>query len=412
MQVLFPAAAGLDIHKDLIAVCAVLTEASGSVTRHQRSFGTTTGELLQLSDWLTSLAVTILAMESTGVYWKPIYNILEGSFTVWVLNAQHVKNVPGRKTDVKDAEWLAELLRHGLVQPSFIPARAQRDLRLLTRERTNFVRMHATLANRVQKLLEDANIKLGSVISDVLGVSGRAMLAGLLADTARPADLADTARGRMREKRPALEAALEGRMRPVHRRVLSELLAQIDDLDETISHFDADIAAATAAQEEVIRRLDGIPGVGRDVAEVIVAEIGTDVGVWGRAERLAAWCGVAPGNNESAGKRRSGKVRPGNKWLRSMLIQAARAAVRKKGCYFGAQYGRLVGRKGDKRAIVAVAHSLVVVIYHLLERGTEYEDLGADYFTKRRPAALAQRLARQIEKLGYKVTLEGGVSAA
>lgn len=405
MQVLFAACAGLDIHKDLIAVCVTLTAPAGQVTRHQRAFGTTTGELLRLSDWLTSFGVTILAMESTGVYWQPIYNILEASFTVWVLNAQHVKNVPGRKTDVKDAEWLAELLRHGLVQPSFIPPRPQRDLRLLTRERTNFVRFRATLANRVQKLLEDANIKLGSVISDVLGVSGREMLAGLLAGTVPAAELAELARGRMREKLPALAAALEGRLRPVHSRVLSELLAQIDDLEETIRHFDAEIAAATAPQEAVIARLDGIPGVGRDVAEVIVAEIGTDMAVWGSAARLAAWCGVVPGNNESAGKRRPGKLRAGNKWLRSMLIQAARAAVHKKGSYFGAQYRHLVGRRGDKRAIVAVAHSLVVVIYHMLARDTAYEELGADYFVKRRPAATAQRLARQIEQLGYKVTL-------
>ncbi len=405
MEVLFPAAAGLDIHKDLIAACVVLTLPTGSPIRHQQTFGTTTGDLLRLSDWLTSLAVTHLAMESTGVYWKPIYNILEANFTVWVLNAQHVKNVPGRKTDVKDAQWLGELLRHGLVQPSFIPDRAQRDLRLLTRERTNFVQQRATLINRVQKLLEDANIKLGSVISNVLGVSGRAMLDGLLAGTAPPAELANLACGRMRTKLPALTAALEGRMRPVHSRVLSELLIQIDSLDETISHFDADIATATAQQEEVIQRLDGIPGVGRDVAEVLMAEIGTDMNIWGRPERLAAWCGVAPGNNESAGKRRSGKTRAGNKWLRTTLVQAARAAVRTKGRYFGAQYRRLVTRRGDKGAILAVAHSLVIVVYHMVERGTAYTELGADYFVKRQPEATARRLARQIELLGYSVTL-------
>jgi transposase len=412
MEILFPACAGLDIHKDLIAACVVLTPPHGPLTRHRQAFGTTTGDLLRLSDWLSSFAVTHLALESTGVYWKPIYHILEGSFTVWVLNAQHVKNVPGRQTDVKDAEWLGELLRHGLVQPSFIPERAQRDLRLLTRERTNFVRQRATLVNRVQKLLEDANIKLGSVVSDVLGVSGRAILEGLVAASLPPADLANLARGRLRTKRPALAAALEGRMRPVHSRVLSALLVQIDSLDETISDFNTEIANATAPPEDALRRLDAIPGVGRDVAEVLLAEIGTDMSIWGRPERLAAWCGVAPGNNESAGKRRSGKVRPGNRWLRTTLVQAARGAVRTKGSYFGAQYRRLVPRRGDKRAIVAVAHSLVVVIYHILERGTEYTDLGAEYFVKRQPAATARRLARQIEALGYTVTLTAAAAAS
>lgn len=412
MEILFAAAAGLDIHKDLIAACVVLTPAKGPPVRHQQTFGTTTGALLRLSDWLTSLAVTHLAMESTGVYWKPIYNILEANFTVWVLNAQHVKNVPGRKTDVKDSEWLAELLRHGLVQPSFIPPRPQRDLRLFTRERTNFVRYRCTLINRVQKLLEDANIKLGSVATNIMGLSGRAMLDGLLNETSDPADLAQLARGRLRAKLPELTAALEGRLRPVHRQVLRALLSQIDSVDATLEQFDAAILAATAAQEEIIARLDKIPGVGREVAEVLMAEIGTDMSVWGRPERLAAWCGVAPGNNESAGKRRSGKARPGNVWLRTILVQAARAAVRAKDSYFGAQYRRLVPRRGGKRAIVAVAHSLIVVIYHMIERGTEYTDLGAEYFLKRQPAATAARLARQIERLGYTVTLTPAAGAA
>ncbi|HMA35573.1 MAG TPA: IS110 family transposase [Chloroflexia bacterium] len=405
MDLLFPACAGLDVHKDLIVACAVLTPPSGAATYHEAQFGTTTAELLRLSDWLGGLGVPQVGMESTGVYWKPIYYILEGSLSVWVLNAQHVKNVPGRKTAVQDARWVSEWLRHGLVQPRFVPPPPQRELRLLTRERTNFVRQRATLINRVQKLLEDANIKLGSVVSDMSGVSARAMLAGLLAGQATPAELAELARGRLREKRGALAAALAGRMQPVHRLVLTELLAQMDNLEETIGRLTSEIERRTASQADIVAQLDAIPGVGRGVVEGILAEIGTDMGVWGSDRRLAAWCGVAPGNNESAGKRRSGKTRPGNKWVRTLLIQAARGAVRTKGSYFAAQYRRLVPRLGDKRAIVAVAHAIIVAIYHMLERGTKYVELGGDYFVQRAPAATAKRLARQLEKLGYTVTL-------
>jgi transposase len=282
----------------------------------------------------------------------------------------------------------------------------------LTRERTNFVQQRATLVNRVQKLLEDANIKLGSVISDVLGVSGRAMLNGLLEGTASPEALADLAQKRMRQNRAAIALALEGRMKPVHGQVLTELLCQIDSLEETLGRLSSEIARRTTPDAAVLARLDRVPGLGQTSLEGIVAEIGTDMAVWGSAARLAAWCGVAPGNNESAGKRRSGKARAGNKWVRTLLIQAAWGAVRTKGSYFGVQYRRLAARRGSKRAIVAVAHSLVVVIYHMLERGSEYAELGSEYFERRRPAATAQRLARQIEQLGYKVTLEGTPSGA
>jgi transposase len=347
-----------------------------------------------------------------GVYWQPVYNLLDGPFTVWIFNASAVKNVPGRKTDVNDARWLAELLRYGLVRPSYIPPRSQRNLRTLTRERTNFVRQRATLANRVQKVLEDANIKLGDVASNVLGVSGRAMLAALLDGERDPAVLAALAKGRLRSKQAELRAALEGRVRPEHCFVLSALLTQIDNLDETIAGFNAEIAGACAAQAEAIRRLDGIPGIGEELAQIIVAEIGTDMSPWPSAGHLAAWAGVAPGNNESAGKRRNSRTRKGNKWLRTALMEAAAAAARTKNTYFAAQYRRLAARRGRTRATMAVAHSLVVVIYCMLARGEEYQELGADYFERQAPQARAKRLARQLEKLGYTVTAPAAGVAA
>lgn len=416
MNVMFERCAGLDVHKQSVVACRMHTTSfSPASTRSEtRSFGTTVPELLRLSDWLSDGGVTHVGLESTGVYWKPIFNLLEGSFTVWVLNAQHVKNLPGRKTDVKDAEWLADLLRHGLVQPSFIPPQAQRDLRDLTRERTNFVRQRATLVNRVQKVMEGANLKLGDVATNVLGVSGRAILEAIIAGESDVKALASLAVGKLRSKRAQLEGALQGRVRPHHRFLLSELLCQIDSLEETITHFDEEIRAACEADgnEEVISLLDTIPGVGRGLAEVLVAEIGTDMTRFPTAGHLAAWAGVAPGNNESAGKKRSGKTRKGDTWLRVGLVQAARAAVRTKGTYLAAQYRRLVPRRGDKRALVAVAHSILVIAYHIISRKEPYRELGADYFERRKPEATAKRLARQIERLGFQVTLAQVATAA
>jgi transposase len=412
MNILFERCAGLDVHKQTVVACRLVGGSAGPLQSDTRSFGTTTAELLRLSDWLSEGGVTHVGMESTGVYWRPIFNLLESSFTVWVLNAQHVKNVPGRKTDVKDAQWLADLLRHGLVQPSFIPPQAQRDLRELTRERTNFVRQRATLVNRVQKVLEGANIKLGDVASNVLGMSGRAMLDAIVAGETDPATLAELAQGKLRRKREALEHALNGRVRAHHRFLLAELLGQIDSLDETIGHFDAQISLACNADQAVLDLLDTIPGVARETAEMLVAEIGTDMSRFPSAGHLAAWAGLAPGNDESAGKRRSGKTRPGAPWLRSGLVAAARGAVRSKNTYLTAQYHRLAARRGDKRAIVAVAHSILVIVYHVLTRKEPYRELGGDYFERRNPEARAKRLARQIEKLGYTVTLAtGGVAA-
>lgn len=419
MNVMFERCAGLDVHKQSVVACRLLggpaepaepgrSAGLGALTHSEtRSFGTTVAELLRLNDWLSEGNVTHVALESTGVYWKPVFNLLEGNFTVWVLNAHHVKNVPGRKTDVKDAQWLADLLRHGLVQPSFIPPQSQRDLRDLTRERTNFVRQRATLVNRVQKVLEGANLKLGDVATNVMGVSGRAILTAIIAGETDTKVLASLAKGKMRSKRAQLERALQGRVRPHHRFLLTELLCQIDSLDETIDHFDEEIQAACEADgnEEVINLLDTIPGVGRGLAEVLVAEIGTDMTRFPSAGHLAAWAGVAPGNNESAGKRRSGKTRKGDVWLRVGLVQAARAAVRTKGTYLAAQYRRLVTRRGDKRALVAVAHSILVIAYHVINRKEPYRELGGDYFERRNPQDTARRLARQIERLGFQVTL-------
>jgi transposase len=412
MQVIAERCAGLDIHKKTVVACRLLPTPTGTVTSATQSFGTTTAEILRLSDWLSAGAVTHVVMESTGVYWKPLFNLLEGSFTVWVVNAHHVKNVPGRKTDVKDAQWLAELLRYGLVRPSYVPAQAQRDLRDLTRERTNFIRQRATLVNRLQKVLEGANIKLGDVASDVLGVSGRAMLTALAAGESDPVVLADMALRRLRQKRAELEQALTGRVRAHQRFLLTELLAQITQLEATIARFDEAIAAACHPDAELVSLLDEIPGVGPAVAEVLVAELGTDMSRFPSAAHAAAWAGVAPGNNESGGKRRSGKTRQGNNWLRVALVQAAHGAARTKDTYLGAQYRRLVPRLGNKRAVMALAHSILVSAYHMLCKREGYHDLGAEYFARRKPEARVKHLSRQIEKLGYQVTLQPAAGAA
>lgn len=406
MDIMYARCAGADVHKKTVVVCVIRPDDSGGWRRETRTFGTMTTDLLALSDWLQSCGVTHVAMESTGEYWKPVFNILEGNFEVLLVNAQHVKAVPGRKTDVSDAEWLADLLRHGLLRASFIPPVAQRDLRDLTRFRSTFVRERATLVNRVQKVLEDANIKLASVASDVMGVSGRAMLAALLDGHTTAEAMADLAKGRLREKRPQLVQALEGRVKPHHRFVLGELLCQIDNLDETIARFDEQIQKACAPFEEAVVHLDTIPGVARATAETIVAEIGTDMGRFPSAADLASWAGVAPGNHESAGKRLSGKLRKGNKSLRVALNQAAHAAARTKDTYLSAQYRRLAKRRGKKKAIMAVAHTILTIAYHLILRHEAYQELGSDYFDQRNPEATARHLKKRLEQLGYSVALQ------
>jgi transposase len=407
MDVVHPQCAGLDVHKKTVVAAVIVPDGQGGLRKEVRTFGTMTADLLELSDWLLEMGVTNVAMESTGEYWKPVYNILEENFQVLLANAQHIKKVPGRKTDVTDAEWIAGLLRHGLLRGSFIPPEGQRELRELTRHRTNFVRERANLVNRVQKTLESANIKLASVATNVMGASGRAILDALITGSFTPTEMAELAKGRLREKRDLLDRALAGRIKPHHRFVLSELLCQIDSLDETISRFDAEIEKYSCPFEEAVALLDTIPGVARRAAEVIVSEIGQDMSRFPTADHLAAWAGVAPGNNESAGKRYSGTARKGDWALKVTLIQAAHAASHTRNTYLSAQYHRLAGRRGKKRAILAVAHSILVIAYHLIQRNEPYRELGGDYFDKQRPEATAQRLLRRLQRLGYDVSQIG-----
>jgi transposase len=405
MEIVHRHCAGLDVHKKTV-VAAIIVPEEGGLGKEVHTFGTLTSDLLALSDWLMGCGVTHVAMESTGEYWKPVFNILENNFEVLLVNAQHIKAVPGRKTDVKDSEWIAELLRHGLLRASFVPPLGQRELRDLTRSRSTFVRTRATLVNRVHKVLEGANIKLGSIASDVMGVSGRAMLAAIVQGQSSPAEMAELARGRMREKRDLLAKALEGRVQAHHRFVLTELLAQIDSLDETIARFNAQIEVYARPFEEAVTWLDTIPGVGRETAEIIVSEIGTDMSRFPTAAHLASWAGVAPGNNESAGKRRSGKTTQGNKVLGAALNQAAHAAAGTKDTYLSAQYRRLAARRGKKKAIVALEHTILVIAYHLIQRQEPYHELGGNYFDNRRPEATAKRLVKRLEQLGYAVALQ------
>jgi transposase len=384
---------------------------------------------------LAEAGITHVAMESTGEYWRPVYNLLEGSFTVFLVNAAHVKQVPGRKTDKADARWLAKLMCYGLLQASFIPPQGQRDLRDLTRYRTKLVQERSREVNRVQGVLERANIKLAAVATDIMGVSGRAILAALLAGRADPATMAELAKGRMRTKIPLLEQALTGVMRDHHRRLLALQLAHVDFLDEQIDTLSVDITHSlmtlapgapptlTAEQADgnpgaldtsteplsfarAVSILDTIPGVDQRGAELLVAEWGTDMTRFGTAARLAAWTGVAPGNDESAGKQRSGKTRQGNRALRTGLTQMAHAATRTKGTYVSALYHRLAARRGKKRAIIAVAHSIVVSAFHMLSRHEPYHELGANYFDQQRRHHLVDRLTRRLEHLGYRVSLE------
>jgi transposase len=410
MKVVYERCAGLDVHKKTVVACVLTPDGASGWRRETRTFSTMTADLLALSDWLQSLGCTHVAMESTGDYWKPVFNILEATVEVLLVNAQHVKAVPGRKTDVKDAEWLAELLQHGLLRASFIPPVAQRELRDLTRYRNTFIRERATLVNRVQKVLEDANIKLGSVASNVMGVSGRAMLEALIAGDTNPERLADLAKGRLREKREQLIQALEGRVKPHHRFVLTELLCQIDSLEETITRFGEQIqhqmSQADLPFESVACLLDTIPGIARQAAEGIVAEMGVDMRRFPSADDLASWAGVAPGNHESAGKRYSGKTRKGNRTLKTLLVQVAHAAAHTKNTYLAAQYRRLAARRGKKRAILAVAHSILVMAYHMICNNEPYREAGADYFDRLRPTDTANRLKKRLEALGYQVTLE------
>lgn len=405
MDVIYARCCGLDVHKRGVVACLVTPGPNKVPTKEIRAFTTMTDDLLALSDWLTAAGCTHVAMESTSVYWKPVYNLLEDGFALLLVNARHVKAVPGRKTDAKDCEWLADLLRHGLLQASFVPDRSQRELRELTRYRTSLIRERTAAANRLQKTLEGANIKLAAVATDILGTSGREMLAALVDGQTDAAGLAQLARGRLREKLPELERALVGRVEAHQRFLLAEQLAHVDFLDAAVDRVSAEVAERLRPDEAVIANLDTIPGIGRHIAEALVAEIGTDMERFPTAHHLASWAGMCPGNHESAGKRQSGKTRKGSPWLRVLLVQAAHAAARTKGTYLAAQYRRLAARRGKSRAAVAVGHTILVIAFHLLRDGTTYRDLGPTYFDQLDRQQVERRLVRRLRDLGYHVTL-------
>lgn len=417
MNVVYERCCGLDVHKKTVAAC-LITPNSGSQgnpntpntpntpNKEIRTFGTMTDDLLALCDWLRTVGCTHVAMESTGIYWKPIYNLLEGQFEVLVVNAQHIKAVPGRKTDVKDAEWIADLLQHGLLKASFIPPSEQRELRDLTRYRSTLIAERSRTANRLQKVLEDANIKLASVTTDVLGMSGRDMLGAILAGEADSLVLAQLARGRLREKHEELVRALAGRVRIHHRFLIAEHLGHIDYLDEAIERVSTQIEEQLRPFEEELARLDTIPGISRRAAEVLLAEIGPDMSRFPTAGHLASWAGMCPGNNESAGKHLSGRTRKGSPWLRQVLVEAAHGASHTKNSYLSAQYRRLAARRGRKKALIAVGHSILIMAYYVLVRKEEYRELGGNYFDERERQAVERRLVRRLERLGYQVSLQ------
>jgi transposase len=401
MQVVHERCCGLDVHKKTVVACVLTPEG-----KQTRTFGTMTGQLWDLVDWLDQQQVTHVAMESTGVYWKPVYNLLEGTdITVLIVNAQHIKAVPGRKTDVKDSEWIADLLRHGLVRGSYIPDRPQRELRELVRYRRSLMQQRAQVINRIQKVLEGANIKLAAVANDILGVSGRAMLEAMVAGTEDPVVLAALARGRLQDKRAALEEALTGLMGPHQRFMIQSLLHMVDFIDAEVTQINEEVSRRLGEHEDAIQRLDAIPGVGRRVAEEVLAEIGTDMERFPTSAHLASWAKLCPGNYTSAGKRLSGRSGNGNAWLRQALTEAAWGASHTKKSYLAAQYRRLAARRGGKRAAIAVAHSILVIVYQLLKRGTNYEDLGPNYFDERDRDAVIRRSVRRIEQLGMRVTV-------
>jgi transposase len=405
MQPLYRCCAGLDVHKDTVVACVRRIDEQGKAHEDVRTFGTMTGSLLALADWLANEGVTHVAMESTGVYWKPVYHVLEGQFELLLVNAQHIKQVPGRKTDVKDCAWIAQLLQHGLLKGSLVPPPFQRELRDLTRQRSQLIAESARVTQRIQKVLEDANIKLASVATDVMGMSGRDMLRALIAGQTDAKELAKLARGRLKQKIPALQKALVGRVTDHHRFMLRMHLEHYEQLETLIGEFGERITEQLAPFVGQVELLKTIPGIHDRTAQVLLAEIGPDLTPFRTAAHLASWAGVCPGNNESAGKRRSGRTRKGNQWLRSALIQMAWAASRTKDTYLAAHFHRLSVRRGAKRAAVAVSHSLLVIVYNVLTRRTPYQDLGADYLDRRNEERLTRRLIARLERLGHKVTV-------
>ena len=412
MEILYGCCCGIDVHAKMLVACLI---KAGK--KEVRTFATMTADLLRLLDWLTQAGCTHVAIESTGVYWRPVFNSLAGVLEVILTNARDAKGFTARKTDVIDAEWLADLLRHGLLKPSFIPPRPIRELRELTRYRESLVREQTALANRIQKLIESANIKLGQVASDALGVSGKAMLRALAAGETDAKKMSHLARRTLKRKQPQLQQALAGRMTEAQRWVLGQLLDQYDQSEAALRRVEERLTQQVESSPnpfvpEAVKLLDTIPGVGETVAQIIVAEIGVDMERFPTDHHLASWAGMCPGNNESAGKRKSGKTSKGSRYLRAALVQAAWAASHQKGTYLAAQYKRLVKRMGKKKALVAVGHSILIIVYHVLQKRVPYQDLGGDYFERRHVSTQRQRLIRQLEALGVKVTVEEVKEAA
>ncbi|MBN1424218.1 IS110 family transposase [Candidatus Fermentibacteria bacterium] len=426
MDVMYARCAGIDVHKQNVKVNVRVAEGGG-VEQETRTFGTMTRELVELGEWLEGWGVTHVAMESTGVYWKPLYNLLEGRFEVLICNAHHVKQVPGRKTDVRDCQWLAQLLQHGLLRGSFIPPRPHRELRDLTRHRTQVTAERARVVNRMQKVLEDGNIKLSAVASDIMGVSGQAMITAIIGGEDDAGVLAEKARRRLRRKLPELRMALEGKVTDHHRFMLGTLYRHWQYLGEVLVELTARIETVLRSDElsgeregeegimgftEAVELLVSVPGIDVRSAEAIVAEIGTDMSQFPTAGHLASWAGVCPGNNESAGKRRTGKTTKGNRWLRGTLTQVAWAASRTRNTYLSEQHRRLARRRGKKRAQVALAHSILATIYYMLTRHQLYEDLGADYFDRLNNESLVTYHLKRLASLGHHVSIEPQERAA
>jgi transposase len=461
MQIIHRCWCGLAVQKKLIVACLISLNEAGEFQKEIRCFPTMTKDILALADWLTSAGCTHVAMESTGVYWRPIWNLLEGQFELLLVNAQHIKAVPGRKTDLKDAEWLADLLQHGLLRPSFVPPAPQRHLRELTRYRSTLLAERARLVNRLHKVLEDTNLKLTAVVTTIMGLSARDMLDALLQGETNPEVLAKLARGKLRKKREDLEQALVGRVDDHQRFLLTSLLTHLDFLDEQVADCNGAIEQFLSAPsdeqaelvcsasdeqrqeqaplsstpvgtdsmlaqdrvpedgpkvpltyQQAIALLDSIPGVNQRSAEIFIAEVGTDMQRFPTAQHLASWVGICPGNHQSAGKQIRGTTRKGDRWLRQALIEAAQGAMRTKDTYLSAQGRRLTHRRGKKRAVVAVAHSMLIIAYYVLQRQQPYQDLGSNYFDERERSAIARQSVRRLEQLGFKVTLETAGEAA
>jgi transposase len=405
LEVIVERAAGLDVHKDMVAVTVRVPGPDGGVVRHQAEFATFTDDLCALRDWLVAFGVTRVGMEATGVYWKPVFYVLEEELECWLLNARHLHNVPGRKTDMADSDWICRLVRFGLVRPSFVPPKPIRELRNLTRYRRTRIEERTRETQRLDKVLQDAGIKLSSVASDVMGRSGRNMLDALVAGSRDPQVLAELARGRLRAKIPQLQSALKGRFGPNHALVIGEILAHLDYLDESIGRLQAGIDELIAPFAEARDRLCTIPGVDTVLAEAIIAEIGVDMTAFPTAAHLASWAGMCPGQHESAGKARHGTARHGDSWLQRNLAVAAMAATRTKGTYLAAQYARLVARRGKRRARKAVGHSILIGCWHILHHGIDWNELGNDYFDRRQdPKRIARRKLNELRSLGWTIT--------